>query len=191
MNRIVPSFVLAALLACTAKEEQTASRAQSLGVSPCGNEVISDRGIGELIVGRSVDSVKRLCHVISDTTELGGEGMPTRMLRVAFRHDSVEAEIDSGRVWRIEVASSSFRTADSLGVGTSIERLLRLREPWGLGAEGAVFLISSQHCGLSFQLSESGSDAPPENWDRAALARLPKSTVVDRVLIVGCDPPAS
>jgi hypothetical protein len=153
--------------------------------------VISDRGIGELLVGRSADSVKRLCHVISDTAELGGEGMPTRIMRVAFSHDSVEAEIDSGRVWRIEVASPKLRTADSLGVGTSLERLLLLKEPRGLGAEGAIFLVSSQHCGLSFQLSESGPDAPPENWDRAALGRLPKSTVVDRVLIVGCGPAGS
>jgi hypothetical protein len=117
--------------------------------------------------------------------------MPTRILKVAFSRDTVEAEIDSSRVWRIEVASRSFKTSDSIGVGTSIERLLRLKQPKGLGGEGAVFLVSPQHCGLSFQLSESGSDAPPENWDRAALAGLPKSTVVARVLIVGCDAPAS
>jgi hypothetical protein len=177
-----------ALLACAGKEQQAVSRDAA---SPCGNEVISDRGIGELVVGRTVDSVKRLCHVVSDTTELGGEGMPTRIMTVAFSHDTVEAEIDSGRVWRIEVASPTFRTADSLAVGTSLQRLLLLKKPRGLSGEGAVFLVSSQHCGLSFQLSESGSDAPPENWDRAALARLPKSTVVDRILIVSCDPSAS
>jgi hypothetical protein len=112
-------------------------------------------------------------------------------MRVAFSHDSVEAEIDRGRVWRIEIASAHLRTPDSLGVGTSLGRLLQLKEPRGLGAEGAVFLLSTQHCGLSFQLSESGSDTPAETWDRAALAHLPKSTVVDRVLIVGCRPPAS
>jgi hypothetical protein len=187
MNRLVTCSILGALLACAGKEQQTVSRDAA---SPCGNEVISDRGIGELLVGRTVDSVKRLCHVVSDTTELGGEGLPTRIMRVALSHDSVEAEIDSGRVWRIEVASPKFRTADSLGVGTSLERLLLLREPRGLGAEGAVFFVSSQHCGLSFQLSENGSGAPPENWDRAALALLPRSTVVDRVLIVGCNPAA-
>jgi hypothetical protein len=185
MNRLVTCSILGSLLACAGKEEQTVSRSTG---SRCGNEVIGDRGIGELLVGRSVDSVKRLCQVVSDTTELGAEGMPTRIMRVAFSHDSVEAEIDSGRVWRIEVASPTFRTADSLGVGTSLEQLLLLKEPRGLGGEGAVFLVSSQHCGLSFQLSESGSDAPPENWDRAALALLPRSTVVDRVLIVGCNP---
>ena len=152
---------------------------------------MSGRGIGELLVGRNVDSIKRVCHVISDSTELGAEGMPTRILRVAFSRDTVEAEIDSSRVWRIDVASRGLKTPDSIGVGTSIERLLRLKEAKGLGGEGAVFLVSPQHCGLSFQLSESGSDAPPENWDRAALATLPKSTVVDRVLIVGCDSTAS
>jgi hypothetical protein len=188
MNKLVTCFILGALLACAGKEEQAVSRSTG---SPCGTEVISDRGIGELLVGRPVDSVKRLCHVVSDTTELGAEGMPTRIMRVAFSHDSVEAEVDSGRVWRIEVASAKFRTADSLGVGTSLQRLLLLKAPRGLGGEGAVFLVSSQHCGLRFQLSESGSDAPPENWDRAALALLPKSTVVNRVLIVGCNPAAS
>ena len=191
MNRIISSFLLAAVTACTAKKDQSDSPAQSSVALPCGNEVISGRGIGELVVGRNVDSIKRVCHVISDSTELGAEGMPTRILRVAFSRDTVEAEIDSSRIWRIEVASRSFKTSDSIGVGTSIERLLRLKEPKGLGAEGAVFLVSPEHCGLSFQLSDSGSDAPPENWDRVALAGLPKSTVVDRVLIVGCDPTAS
>jgi hypothetical protein len=191
MNRIISSFLLAAVTACTTKKDQSDLSAQSSATLPCGNELMSGRGIGELVVGRNVDSIKRVCHVISDSTELGAEGMPTRILRVAFSRDTVEAEIDSSRVWRIEVASRNFKTSDSIGVGTSIERLLRLKEPKGLGAEGAVFLVSPEHCGLSFQLSESGSDVPPENWDRAALAGLPKSTVVDRVLIVGCDPTAS
>jgi hypothetical protein len=191
MNRIISSFLLAAVTACTTKKDQSDSPAQPSAALPCGNELISGSGIGELVVGRNVDSIKRVCHVISDSTELGAEGMPTRILRVAFSRDTVEAEIDSSRVWRIEVASRSFKTSDSIGVGTSIERLLRLKEPTGLGAEGAVFLVSPEHCGLSFQLSESGSDAHPENWDRAALAGLPKSTVVDRVLILGCDATAS
>lgn len=191
MNRILNVLFVVALSACSGKNEQANLPASSSLALPCGNEVLSGRGIGELVVGRNVDSIKRVCRVISDDTELGGEGMPTRILRVAFSHDTVEAEIDSSRVWRIEVASRSLKTADSIGVGTSIERLLQLKEPTGLGGEGAVFLLSPEHCGLSFQLSESGSDAPPEKWDRAALAGLPKSTVVDRVLVVGCDRTAS
>ena len=147
MNKRIPYLVVAVFLACAGKEDQTASPARPLASSTCGNEVISDRGIGEVVVGRSVDSVKRLCHVISDTTELGGEGMPARIVRVALTHDSVDAEIDSGRVWRIEVTSANLKTADSLGVGTSLERLLRLKDPRGLGGEGAVFLLSPQHCG--------------------------------------------
>ncbi len=191
MSRIISSLLLVAVSGCIGKKQQSDSSAQVATAFPCGDEVITGRGIGELVIGRNVDSVKRLCHVISDSTELGAEGLPTRILRVAFSRETVEAEIDSSRIWRIEVASRSFMTSDSIGVGTSIARLLRLREPTGLGAEGAVFLVSPQHCGLSFQLSESGSDAPPENWNRAALAGLPKSTIVDRVLIVGCNPTAS
>jgi hypothetical protein len=111
------------------------------------------------------------------------------MIAVAFPRDTVEAEIVDSRVWRIEVLSPRFRTADSLGVGTPLRRLLALRDPRGITGEGQLFVVSPEHCGLSFRLSDNGSSARTQNWDLAALSRLPSATVVNKILIVGCERP--
>ena len=153
----------------------------------CAPAVLSGAGVGALRVGAPIDSVRARCAVVRDTVELRAEGQPARVLAVVVGSDTVVAEVDSGRVWRIEVTRPSPRTADSLGVGTPLARLLALPGAHGLSGEGAVFVVSPARCGLSFQLSEARlGDAPPDTWDRAALRRLPSSTVVTRVLIVGC-----
>lgn len=154
----------------------------------CGATIMSGRGIGALRIGLAIDSVRASCSVLSDTTRLASEGQLARFIVVAFERDTLEAEIVNGRVWRIEVLSPRFRTADSLGVGTPLSRLLALRNPRGLTGEGQLFVASSEQCGLSFRLSDNGSSARSQDWDRAALSRLPARTVVDKVLIVGCDP---
>jgi hypothetical protein len=157
----------------------------------CGEATLTDEGIGELKIGTPIDSIHAHCVVVSDTIELAEEGLPARIMRVAFDRDTVEATADSGKVWRISIESPRIRTADSLGVGTKLPRLLQLKKARGLSGEGAVFVVSPERCGLSFELSDAGSDAPPENWNRSALARLPDSTSVTRVLIVGCSRAAS
>jgi hypothetical protein len=134
------------------------------------------------------DAVRAKCVVVRDTTRLASEGQLARMIAIAFPVDTVEAEIVNGRVWRIEVRSPGFQTADSLGVGTPLPSLLELKNPRGITGEGQLFVVSPEHCGLSFRLSDNGSSARTQNWDRAALARLTSKTVVDKILIVGCDP---
>ncbi len=109
------------------------------------------------------------------------------MISVSLSGENVEAEIVNDKVWRIEVTSSRFRTADSLGVGTPLSRLLALNNPRGLTGEGQLFVASPDHCGLSFRLSNNGSSARSQNWDKAALSRLPSSTVVNKVLLLGCN----
>jgi hypothetical protein len=152
----------------------------------CGVGVLSGSGIGALRIGTAVDSVRAQCQVVRDTTELREEGLAVRVITVVVPRDTVEAEVDSGKVWRIEVLHPALRTSDSLGVGTSLDRLLQLRGVHGVAGEGAVFVLSPAHCGLSFELSEPGSDAPTAEWDLAALRRLPTNTTVRRVLITGC-----
>jgi hypothetical protein len=98
-------------------------------ISSCGPEAITDEGIGELRIGATVESIRQKCNVVRDTTAPGAEGMLARKLRVALSRDTVEAEIVDGRVWRIAVHSPRLRTADSLGVGITLARLLRLRNP--------------------------------------------------------------
>ena len=188
MKTLLASVLITATLACTKSGEHETQHAT---VRPsCGPALITEHGVGYITVGRSVDSVKKQCRVISDSSELDAEAMPTRIVTVAFGADSVRAEIDSGRVWRIELTTPGIRTADSLGVGTPLNRLLALRNPKGAYGEG-LFVLSPDHCGLSFQLSDDGGNAPAQDWDRAMLARLPASTIVKRVLVVGCHANAS
>jgi hypothetical protein len=154
--------------------------------SACGAEVITDEGIGEIRIGATVESVRQKCNVVRDTTAPGAEAMPARKLTVALSRDTVEAEIVDGRVWRIAVHSPRLRTADSLGVGTTLARLLQLRNPRGMTGEGRFYVASPAHCGMSFRLANAGPGAQRGDLDGAGLARLPKSAVVIEVLVFGC-----
>lgn len=147
---------------------------------------MTGRGIGDLTIGKTVEAVRSECGVVRDTTRLATEGQLARIITVSAP-DLVNAEVVDGKVWRIEVVSPRFRTADSLGVGTPLSRLLHLRNARGITGEGQLFVVSPEHCGLSFRLSDNGSRSRSQNWDRATLSRLPSGTVVDKVLVFGCD----
>lgn len=196
-------ILLVALIGCEVKKEPVAdSPSSSSSSSPstppvttaggpkfaCGAEVLGEEGIGELRIGATVESVREKCNVVRDTTAPGAEGMPARKLAVALSRDTVEAEIVDGRVWRIAVHSPRLRTADALGVGTSIGTLRQMKEPRGMVGEGQFFVASPQHCGMSFRLSNAGPRAKRGDMDRAGLFRLPETAFVSQVLIFGCKP---
>lgn len=151
----------------------------------CGDEILGDEGVGKLRIGKSVETMRRECTVVRDTTAPGAEGMPSRKIAVLFPRDTVLGEIVDDKVWRIEIHSPHFSTADSLRVGTPLARLLALRKPQGMTGEGALFVMAPDHCGLSFRLSETGSPIL-RNPDATALSRLPAATRVSDILIVGC-----
>jgi hypothetical protein len=152
----------------------------------CGDKAITDQGIGKLRIGMSVDSLGKQCPVRTDTIQPGPEGTTERRVTVAFAPDLVDAEIVDGRVWRIDVESPAFRTADSLGVGSSVAEVLRRDDPEGAAGEGAFYLISRTHCGLSYQLSGGIPARVNHRWDKAALSTLPASMEVDKVLVSAC-----
>jgi hypothetical protein len=193
MRRLV---LILALIGCETKEKSPSSSPASespspvnpsLGrVTPCGDEVLGEEGIGSLQIGATVESVRQRCKVIRDTTVIAAEGMPARKLSVALSRDTVEAEIVNGRVWRIAIHSPRLRTADALGVGTLISRLRLLREPRGMTGEGKFFVASRDHCGMSFRISNAGPRAQRGDLDREGLFSLPATAVVSEVLIFGC-----
>lgn len=152
----------------------------------CGEAIVRDEGMGKLQIGTSVDSITVQCGVLRDITAIGAEGMPARKLAVFFPPDTVEVEVVNNRIWRLSIVSPHFRTADSLGVGTPLSRLLRLKNPRGMTGEGKFFVASPEHCGMSFRLADAGPGAQRGDLDRAGLMRLPKSAVVSEILIFGC-----
>lgn len=186
-------IALAALTALSCRSERPqpdsinvparGTRATAFG---CLGPLFDGRGVGALRIGLSADSIGRLCLVVRDTTELREEGLPVRVVSIAAGSDTLEAEIDGGRVWRIALTHARFRTADSLGVGVPLTRLLSLPAVRGMTGEGALYVVSPSQCGLSFRVTDPAYDAARAEWTVAALRRLPASSVVTEVLIVGC-----
>jgi len=154
-------------------------------VVSCGRPVMDGDGVGNIRIGMPTDSVKAHCTVLRDTVERRAEGQFERILVVPFEEDSAVVEVSDGRVWRIEVTNPGIRTSNWLGVGTPLSTLLGLQGGvQALTGEGNLFLVSQALCGMSFELSEPPS--PSGNWNAARLRTLPKSTVVKRVLVIGC-----
>jgi hypothetical protein len=161
----------------------TASEARPAG--SCGRPIVDGDGVGKIRIDMAADTVKAQCVVARDTVERRTEGQLERILVVPFEQDTALVEVNDGKVWRIEITGPGLRTANWLGVGTPLSTLLALNGGvQGLVGEGNLFLVSQALCGLSFELSEPRS--PSGNWDAARLRTLPKSTVVKRVLVIGC-----
>jgi hypothetical protein len=187
------ALLLGVLLACTSERPADvappvsgASAAAAVSTPTCGTPVIEGNGIGAVRIGVPADSVHARCTVVRDTVKRRTEGQRERILVVAFGGDTVNAEIDSGKVWRLEVMQPGLRTADSLGVGTPLARLLGLPAVQGLTGEGNLFVVTPARCGLSFELS--GPRSPAGDWPAERLRELPESIVVRRVLVIGCRP---
>ena len=143
-------------------------------------------GIGALRIGATVDSVRAICPITHDSVEIRAEGLPARIIRVALGTDTIEAEVVDDRVWRITVDEPGLATADSLGVGTRLSRLLEKPGAHGAVGEGRVFVLLPDSCGLSFRLATRPGDVARFSYDDAGLRTLPPSSVVDQVLITGC-----
>ncbi len=167
--------------------------AQQAGISDCsGTEArqIAGEGTKYIRIGMNADSISRRCHVLSDTTELDDEAQPLRVVRVLVGdRDTIGVDVVKNSVWRISVDRRGPATSDSLGVGTSLQRLLTLGGLSGREGEGRLYLESSRRCGLSFRLNYvPGTVEHKDLWTEADISRLPGSSTVDEVLIIGCQP---
>jgi hypothetical protein len=156
----------------------------------CTDHTISGTGVGALTVGSLVDSLERVCPVVRDTIELDSEAHENRVLSVLIGADTVIAEVDSARVWRIKVTSPAFATRDSLRVGTQMPRLAREAGAHGAVGEGRLFVLIPRLCGVSFRISEGLTIMQPA-FDSTALRAMPSSLRVDQILVFGCSLPAT
>lgn len=162
------------------------STAGAQSTQSCDAKTITGDGIGPIRIGAKVDSIKKMCGVLRDTTQLGGEGMMERRVTIALPAGQLYAEIVDGRVWRLDIRSAGFRTTDSLGVGSSLAELLRRKEPKPAAGEGIVVVMLGDHCGMSFVLAGGFESGVFRKWTGDELAKLPASMKVERVLVFGC-----
>lgn len=150
----------------------------------CAATQITGDSVGPLRIGLTVDAVRQRCRVVRDMTVEGAEGMPTRLIAVLLGRDTVDAEIVEDRVWRIPVTSPRLQTADGIGVGTPLARLLEVPDVRPAMGEG-MYVLTPAHCGLSFQLENPDGPLPPATTV-AQLRALPAGVRVSRILVTGC-----
>ena len=145
--------------------------------------------VGPVAIGVSRTELGRAGRVVRDTMELGDEAIPESVAVVVVGGDTLRAILDSARVYRIDVTTPHVRTADSLGVGTTLARLLREPGVHAFTGEGAVYVKVPRQCGLSFRLADAGElgDAL-DSVGPAQLRQLPGTTPVSTVLVLGCPP---
>jgi hypothetical protein len=191
--RIRSAFIAALCLSALAcgdhrSAERETSAARQTPIAPPVQ--IENAGVGCLRIGAPATDVHHPCRVVSDTTKLGAEGMPERrIVAIVPPDDTLSATIADDSVWRIEVTSGTILTADSLGVGTPLRRLLAEPGARALEGEGRIFITVPRHCGLSFQLAAVRPDSELARPIDVVVRHLPPTTPVSRVLVVGC--PAS
>lgn len=156
------------------------------GIMACGitpGSRVSEDGIGVLRIGTSLDAVRASCAIISEHP--GANDAPL-IARIDLGLDTATTEFVGGTLQRITLHHQAYRTADSLGVGTRITRLINLRSATGLTDRHRLYAISPAYCGLQFMLEDPAPRPPSAQSGRAALRRLSGETKTLELEIVGC-----
>ena len=152
-----------------------------------GKLTLTGEGVGVVRVGQPAETVRRACHIARHKPKKGEAPPPNDLLDFKIGATPVEVEIANGRVWRVTIDGGALRTADKLGVGDSLARLLASGAARAGQTEGVIYATTAAHCGMSFALTyqpKGGEDR--DNWTAEALARLPADTKIDRILMSGC-----
>jgi hypothetical protein len=147
---------------------------------------LTDEGIGELKPGRSVPEIRRLCDVTNEGYMPGPEGQSEHMIAVRLGDLLVPVTIADNKVFRIDVRTPRFQTADSLGIDTPLHRIARMRGAQFAPGEDGVYGFVADHCGLSFRFSLPLRPPKGGQWTAATIDKDHGDAVVDRVLVVRC-----
>ena len=151
-----------------------------------GKPILTEQGLGQLALGRSVRDVRSLCDVVSDSQEQGIEGMPERVVVTHIGDENVRSIVVDDKIWRLEITSPHFRTADSLGVDTPLRKLARMKGAQFFPGEDGVYGFVDDHCGLSFRFSVPMRPPKGGQWTAAAIEKSHGDAAVDRVLVTRC-----
>lgn len=154
------------------------------GIPPCGispESRVSEDGLGLLRIGMTLEAVRGACAVISErTTDSVG------LARIDLGRDTAIVDLSNGTIRRITLTHQAYRTSDSLGVGTHIATLLRLRDATAITEKDRLYAISPASCGLRFLLADPAPKSEASRTGRTALRRLPGETRTRALEIVGC-----
>jgi len=188
--RVAPLFALCLLLAACRIEKIRAGDTTRLGVDPgpgipqCGispESRIGEDGLGLIRIGSTLDAIRGGCAVIAErTTDSVGTA------QIDLGRDTALVDLNKGVIRRITLTHQAYRTADSLGVGTHINTLLRLREATAITDRDKLYAVSPAYCGLRFMLLDPAPKNASARTGRAALRRLAGETRTQHLEIVGC-----
>ena len=184
VDNTVPDSIAAADSPIAAGDTAATSSPKTCGVT--GTLVLEEDGIGELKQGRPVSEVAALCDVISDAEQQGQEGMMERVLVINLAGESVRSVVQDDRIFRIEVNTPRFRTADSLGVDTPLSRIASMRGAQFAPGEDGVYGFSPDHCGLSFRFSLPWRPPAGGQWTAKQIEQEHGTAAVNRVIVIPC-----
>jgi hypothetical protein len=151
-----------------------------------GNAVLTDLGIGNLAIGRTVDAVKASCRVIRDIAELTSEGAVERVLTVVIGGDLYRATVINGLIGRVSVRTPRIATSDGLRVGTPLSRVAALKGVKISEGEDGLYLLAGAHCGLSFRFSIQSRWPTGRSWTMEELIRRHGREPVTRIVVTRC-----
>jgi hypothetical protein len=187
--RSIHWLAVVALVGCSeprAGDAQKPVRGAAVARESCeavGSGAVSDSGVSQVIVGRSIDEVRTKCRVVADSLEDDAEAMQQQIVYVAIGTDTMRVLVHDHIVARLEITSPNLRTAAGVGVGSRIAELAGGRV---LEGDGRLYATTPKHCGLSFRLSHI-----PTAQQLAAgvpnITALPDSVRIDQLLVTGCE----
>jgi hypothetical protein len=187
----VPSLVVLALVLAACRIEKVRQGDTTRlgvdpgpGIPPCGispESRVSEDGLGLIRIGMTLDAIRGGCAIIDErSTDSTGEA------RIDLGRDTAIVALNKGAIRRIILTHQAYRTSDSLGVGTHISTLLRLREATAITDRERLYAVSPAYCGLRFMLLDPAPKSPASRTGRAALRRLSGETRTRELEIVGC-----
>lgn len=164
--------------------ERSENPALSCGIT--ASTLLTPEGVGELRVGMSVAQARAACRVLRDSAG-EAEGMPMPLLIVDLARDTIVAEPANDRIFRLRIDGPAFRTAEGLGVGSTVADLRAAGTARVAMGEG-TFILLKEKCGLSFRLGELATVGGATLGPDMSAADFAPGNRVSGVLVYPCDP---
>lgn len=155
----------------------------------CGSHIITGDGVGDVHGFMSVDSLRNVCRVLREWTDSSADVRSRHLIAIASGRDTIVAVIADGIVQEIRVTAPSFKTKESIGIGTSLSSLLNRPGVGGYSTRGRVQVQVESICGLLFRIRTPITFPNGRVLEKADLARLPSTSSVDQITAMGgCTP---